>query len=100
MPISRLTRDRSIASYQLSRICLEKIQKMRGIFTRSSTERSVNERGQLRKIGPPPDRRHVVVIGSAHDIPLLGRFGGGEGLLAQFERNDVITIAMHKQLRQ
>jgi len=34
MPISLLTRDRSIASYQLSQICLEKIQKMRGFFTR------------------------------------------------------------------
>ena len=96
MPISLLTRDRSIASYQLSQICLEKIQKMRGFFTRLPTDGSVNERGQRRKIGSPPDRRHIVVIGSAHHIPLFGSFGSGERLLAEFDRNDVVAVAMHK----
>ena len=32
MPISRLTRDRSTASYQLSRICLEKNTEDAGTF--------------------------------------------------------------------
>lgn len=32
MPIFRLTRDRTTASYQLSRICLEKNTEDAGIF--------------------------------------------------------------------
>jgi hypothetical protein len=69
-------------------------------LTTSATERSGNEGGQFGKIGPPADRRHIVVIGPAHDVELLRRFRGGKGPLAQFDRDNVVTISVHEQLGQ
>ena len=84
-PHADLTAEHAIApSHLTKRVHADQKKRRRcgAPLTTSATERSGNEGGQFDKIGPPADRRHIVVIGPAHDVELLRRFRGDKGPLA------------------
>src|SRR6185295_12158272 len=59
----------------------------------------LNEFGQSSEIGCAPDLVGVVVVGAGNGVEEFGWLGRLEDLAAEFERNNLVLIAMDNQFR-